>query len=231
VIASRFSPAVAVLLGLALVPTIIHEYVGLSIQDGLVASAVEMQLAGLSGTATGRKSFWAVEKFDSNDWIERWYRGDKEQIQLLVVRSYDLKRLYHHPELAVVRSDDLASRGTVRLTHRLGVPVHVFESRRNSGRGVALYALLYDTEFIDDPIQFQLRTAASLLGGGRRQMTLFFVYDADVPTDAPLDDLPATRLLFGAVDSFVSQSVAPGSVESSYGAPAQRPGLLTRVAP
>jgi hypothetical protein len=231
VIASRFSLAVAALLGLALVPTIIHEYVGLSIDDGLVTTAVEMKLAGLSGAATGRKPSWAVEKFESNDWIERWYTGGGERIQLLVVRSYDLKRLYHHPELAVVRSDDLASPGTVRLAHRNAVPIHVFESRRTSGRGVAMYALLYGTEFIDDAIQFQLRTAASLLGGGRRQMTLFFVYDDDVPTDVPLDDIAATRLLLGAVDSFVSQSVAPERVRSSTRVSVPRPSLVSRVAP
>jgi hypothetical protein len=204
-IAPRFSVAVAVLLGMALVPTVIHEYVGLSIDDGRVTDAVDFRLAGLSGTATGRKSFWAIRKFDSTDWIERWYTADKERIQLFVARSYDLKRLYHHPELAIVQSDDLISRGVVRLAHRENVPIHILQSRRTSGQGIAMYALHYDNEFVDDALRFQVRTAASLLVGGRRPMTLFFVYDADTPTDAKLDDLAATPLLLAAIDSFVNQ--------------------------
>jgi len=205
VIAPRFSPAVAVLLGLALVPTVIHEYIGLSVHDGRVTGAVDTRLAGLTGTATGRKSSWAIQKFDTNDWMERWYTGENERIQLLVVRSYDLKRLYHHPELAIVQTDDLESRGVVRLAQRENVPIHILESRPTGGRGIAMYALHYDREFVDNAMWFQLRTAASLLVGGRQPMTMFFVYDADVPSDAPLDNFPATRLLFAAIDSFVNQ--------------------------
>jgi hypothetical protein len=207
VIAPRFSLPVALLLGLALVPTIIHQYVGLAVSDGRTTEAVDMNLAGLSGTATGRKASWVIGKFDSNDWIERWYTIPDERIQLLVVRSYDLKRLYHHPELAIVQADDLMSRGVVRLSQRQSVPIHVLESRQTDRRGIALYALHYDSEFVDNAISFQLRTAASLLIGGRRQMTLFFVHDSDVPPDSPLDDLPATRVLLGAVDSFMGQAV------------------------
>lgn len=206
-IAPRFSLAVAVLLGLALVPTVIHEYVGLSVDDGRVATAVDTQLAGLTGTATGRKSSWTERKFESDDWVERWYTDDKERIQLLVVRSYDLKRLYHHPELAIVQSDDLVSRGVVRLPHRDELPIHVLDSRQPSRHGIAMYALHYDNEFVDNAMRFQLRTAASLLIGGRRKMTLFFVHDVDVPRDSSLEHLPATRVLLGAVDSFMKQAV------------------------
>lgn len=208
-IAPRFSAHVAVLLGLALVPTVIHHYVGLSVHDGRVTDAVDTQLAGLTGTATGRKPYWAIRKFESDDWMERWYTGADERIQLLVVRSYDLKRLYHHPELAVVQTDDLVSRGIIRLPQRHDLPIHVLESQRASGRGLAMYALHYGGEFVDNAMGFQLRTAASLLVRGRQPMTMFFVYDAEVPADAPLDDLAATRLLFGAVDSFVNQPITP----------------------
>jgi len=207
-IAPRFSAAVAVLLGMALVPTVIHEYVGLSVDDGRVTKAVDFRLADLTGTATGRKSFWAIRKFESHDWIERWYTANNERIQLLVARSYDPKRLYHHPELAIIQTDDLTSRGVVRLAHSRNVPIHVLESRRTSGRGLAMYALHYDREFVDDAVWFQVRTAASLLVGGRRQMTLFFVHDTEVPSDAPLENLPVTRLLFAAIDSFVNQPAA-----------------------
>jgi hypothetical protein len=166
-----------------------------------------MDLAGLKGSATGRKPAWVVEKFDSTDWIERWYMSEDERIQLLVVRSYDLKRLYHHPELAIVQTDDLAPRGTIRVRQRETVPLHLLESTRTDRRGVAMYALHYDNEFVDDPIRFQIRTAASLLVSGRRQMTLFFVHDNDVPSESPVENLQATRVLLDAVDSFMRQTV------------------------
>jgi hypothetical protein len=213
VIAPHFSLPVAVLLGLALVPTIIHQYIGLAVNDGRVASAVQMDLAGLKGTATGRKSAWSVRKFDSTDWIERWYTADNERIQLLVARSFDLKRLYHHPELAIVQTDDLISRGIVRLPDRAAMPLHVFESSRSDKRGVAMYTLHYDREFVSDPMRFQIRTAASLLVSGRRQMTLFFVYDNDVPAGVPVEELHATRVLVAAVDSFMTQTVKDPALE------------------
>lgn len=203
--APRFSLPVALLLSLALVPTVIHQYVGLSVDDGRDANAVSAALAGLSGSPTGRKPSWALRKFESTDWVERWYTATGERIQLLVARSFDLKRLYHHPELAIVQSDDLVARGVVRLPGRADVPVHVFESRSSDGRGIALYALHYDDEFVDNPIRFQIRTAMSLLVGGRRAMTLFFVHDEDVPQDQSIETLPATRVLLEAVDSFMRQ--------------------------
>jgi hypothetical protein len=205
--AGRFSLPVAVLLGLALIPTIIHQYLGLAVRDGRVAAAVDMDLAGLKGVATGRKATWVLEKFDSSDWIERWYTAPDERVQLLVVRSYDLKRLYHHPELAIVQTDDLSPRGIVRLPQRESVPLHLLESSRTEGHGVAMYALHYDSEFVDNPMRFQIRTAASLLMSGRRPMTLFFVHDSDVPRDAPIEGLYATRVLLGAVDSFLGQTI------------------------
>jgi hypothetical protein len=206
-IAPHFSLPVSVLLGLALIPTIIHEYVGLAVQDGRVTSAVSMDLAGFKGSATGRKSAWVVRKFDGTDWIERWYTAENDRLQLLIVRSYDLKRLYHHPELAIVQDDDLISRGIIRLPKREYLPIHVLESSRTDGRGVALYALHYDKEFVDNPLRFQIRTAASLLVSGRRQMTLFFVHDSDVPPESSLKDLHATQVLLEAVDSFLGQEV------------------------
>lgn len=202
--APRFSLPVALLLALALVPTVIHQYVGLSVDDGRDANAVSVALAGLSGSPTGRKPSWALRKFESSDWVERWYTATGERIQLLVARSFDLKRLYHHPELAIVQSD-LVARGVVRLG--ADVPVHVFESRGSDRRGIALYALHYDDEFVDDAIRFQIRSATSLLVGGRREMTLFFVHDEEVPQDQSIETLPATRVLLEAVDSFMRQPV------------------------
>ncbi len=44
---SRFGIVVSILLAVALVPTIIHNYIGAKVEDGLLASAVSTELAGL----------------------------------------------------------------------------------------------------------------------------------------------------------------------------------------
>ena len=47
-IAPRFATAVCVLLALALIPTIIHSYAGVVVEDGRRASALPETLAGFS---------------------------------------------------------------------------------------------------------------------------------------------------------------------------------------
>jgi hypothetical protein len=118
------------------------------------------------------------------------------------VRSYDLKALYHHPELAVSYHSAKFERATTqRPADRPDMPVHVLT---NSVGAVGMYALHYDDRFIADPIRFQLRTAAELLFTGRKAMTLFFVLDELAPQGVAPLNLPAARLLFDAVDHFVA---------------------------
>jgi hypothetical protein len=97
---TRFAPAVVVLLALTLVPTVIHSYVGLTENDGLKATLIPSQLGERSVVPTDRRPEWVMKNFDSSDWIERRDVSNADRT-LFVVRSFDLKRLYHHPELAI----------------------------------------------------------------------------------------------------------------------------------
>ena len=52
-ISHRFAPLTAALLGLALVPTVIHSYRGLTIDDGLTVRSIPEVLAGMPSRPTG----------------------------------------------------------------------------------------------------------------------------------------------------------------------------------
>jgi hypothetical protein len=205
-LSSRYAPAICVALLVALVPTIIHSYAGLVVNDGRTAASIPSTLASYVASPTRRSPEWGKNRFDSFDWIEREYSGTGDTVVLTVVRSYDLKALYHHPELAVSYHVAKFNRSEVQTSpDRPDIPVHVLTN--TNGGSVALYVLSYDGRFIADPIRFQLRTAGELLFTGRKAMTLFFVRD-DMPEGAAPLRLPAARLLFEAVDRFAAPAAA-----------------------
>ncbi len=203
-ISSRFGIIVSILLTVALVPTIIHNYIGAKVEDGLQTSSISTKLAGLSSTATSRRAMWVKDTFDSYDWMERRYTGQNgENVLLFVARSYDLKRLYHHPEIGVLRGVDLGKGGIDQLPGMTDVPLYVLKSQ--TGRGLAAYVLLYDGQFIENPILRQVLTSMELLFSPRKPMTLFFVYDERAHHDASLDQSLAVSVLAEAIKSFLSQ--------------------------
>jgi len=201
----RFGLPVAMMLFLALLPTAIHSYVGLRVEDGLKTTAIPDTLAGFYGTKTSRNANWGERRFASSDWIERTYQSGNKDVRLAVVRSFDLKKLYHHPELAAAYGIDLRSAGIRRIDSSAGpVVLHTFESVAG-GHQVVMYALMYDGQFIESPVWFQLRTSGKLLMGGRRQMTLFFVHQADVPAGETPERSAAATVLRTAIEAFVKQ--------------------------
>jgi hypothetical protein len=203
---SRYAPAVCVAVVLALIPTIIHSYAGVVVTDSLKASAISPVLGAYTSTPTERSADWGERRFDSHDWIEREYRSATDSVVLTVIRSYDLKALYHHPELAVAyHSASFSTADEETFPEFPDMPVHVL-SNGDAGP-VALYVLHYDGRFVADPIRFQIRAAGELLFTGRKAMTLFFVRDDSVPTAANPLALPAATLLVSAVQQFVG----PGS--------------------
>jgi hypothetical protein len=204
-ISARYAVPIALLLALALVPTGIHTYWGSVATDGLTTGTIPAVLLGMKSTATARKAAWVKNNLDSDDWIERVYRGQGQDVILFAGRSYDAKRLYHHPELALMRGTETAPAGVTRATARPDVPLHMLTTAKDNRKGVAVYALLYDRRFIESPIAFQLKTSAELLVTGRRPMTLFLASDLS-GDPSRIDEAPATRVLLAAIASFESQS-------------------------
>jgi hypothetical protein len=198
VISTRYLPIVCGLVAVTLVPTFIHSYSDSTVRDGRTTASIPMALAGYTGVPSGRNATWGQRRFESDDWTERVYRSGRDEFRLTVVRSYDAKALYHHPELAVTESTFIKTE-LKRFTPRPEIPVHVLHTASN---GVALYALHYDPGFVQDPIRFQLRMAGELLFSGRKAMTLFFLTDGNGGSD--IESLPSLSPFFTAIDSFTA---------------------------
>jgi hypothetical protein len=206
-LSSRYAPAVCVALVLALIPTVIHSYAGLVVADGRTTASIGSILGDYSSVPTDRDGDWGRRRFESHDWFEREYVSTTDRVVLTVVRSYDLKSLYHHPELGVAyHRASFTSNEVGTLPQHPDMPIHVL-SNENEGP-VGLYVLHYDGRFVDEPIRFQIRTAGELLFSGRKAMTLFFVRDDAVPAGVAPLDIPASRLLVAAVQQFLAPPAA-----------------------
>ena len=207
-LSSRYAVAICVALLVALVPTIIHSYVGVVVNDGHATASIPTTLMSYTSYPTKHPVDWGESHFDSHDWFDRTYTLGGDTVVLTVVRSYDLKALYHHPELAVAYHSakfDRSEMGT--LPGHADIPVHVLSNGGNTP--VGLYALHYAGRFIDDPIRFQLRTAGELLFTGRKPMTLFFVRDDAGPVGVAPLKLPAAQLLREAIERFLESGSSP----------------------
>lgn len=211
-IAPRHLPAICGLFALALIPTLVHSYSGNGAPDGLNTAAIPDFLSDYTGRATTRSATWGKRRFDSDDWIERTYANPGgDELTLTVVRSYDPKRLYHHPELAMAYGTDFQTLQTRRLPAHPDMPVHVLVPARGvNARGI--YALLYHGRFVEDPILFQIRTAGELLFSKRKPMTIFFVLDPAAPREAEIENLGASRVLFAAIQRFLEQNAGAREV-------------------
>jgi hypothetical protein len=200
---TRFAAPVIVLLALAAVPTVLHSYLDTTIADGRSARMVPMALGGVIGVPTSRRADWGNDRLSSGDWSERRYPGSAE-VKLFIGRSYDPKRLYHHPELAIDYGRVYGASSIIHLPQRPDVPIHLLRGDESNPRRVAVYALRYRDSYIDDPIKFQLRTSFALLFSRRAAMTLFFAAQ-DLRSDEPVEASRASALLVAAMDAFEKQ--------------------------
>lgn len=206
-ISTRFVPALCIVVAIALVPTLIHSYAGAVVRDGRTTSSIDASLAGFVSAPSSRDAGWGARRFNSDDWFERRYLSGNDEVLLTVIRSYDLKRLYHHPELDVAYGAGFLRHEVRRFAADPAIPVHVLYSDVQGG-SVAVYALHYDDGFVEDPLLFQLRSAGELLIGGRRPMTLIFARAMAASREADPETLGATRVLFAAIQQFVSRETA-----------------------
>lgn len=192
-ISTRYAPAVAVLAALALVPTILHAYIGYSVSDHATSRQVARQLDGIDGADTSRDTAWVQQYFNTTDFIERRYGSS---VTLFVARGSDPKALYHHPELGLAYGQTYTSTEVVEAPSNSGpVVLHVLKG----ADGFACYALLYGDQFVESPLRFEVRRALGLLFGPRREMTLFFAHG---PAATDVLRSPVTRTVLAAVDSF-----------------------------
>ena len=126
---------------------------------------------------------------------------------LFIARSFDLKRLYHHPEIGLLRGSDFDRKEIIKIASMPGIPIHFL--REHSGTGVAAYALLFDGEFVDNPIAMQLKTSLEMLFSASKPLTLFFVYDSMLQRDSGFEASPAAPVLAEAINRFSLQDSSP----------------------
>ena len=205
-IAPRYLPAACALLLLALVPTFIHSYSGPVADDGQAAASIPTALAGFASSPSDRNPTWGMRRFESDDWIEREYvdSSGRERVRLTVVRTYDAKSVYHHPELAVTYGTSFRDKEIRRFQARPDVPVHVLTPSPGV-EAEGLYVLYYDSRFVEDPIRFQIRLAGELLFSRRKPMTLFFAFDPQRRDAQNVEQAASLKLLLAAIDAFVAQ--------------------------
>ena len=197
-LSTRYALPLAIVLALALVPTLVHSYAGVTRDDGRRARDLKVQFDGASGIDTPRKADWVRRRLASEDWFERRYVIGDREVTLFVGRSYDPKSLYHHPELALAYGYDLESRGVINVG---GLPVHALVTRTGEPH-IVLYALEENGDFVNDPIPFQIRSTLTGLVRGRSAMTLFFALEGGRPDSDDLSTTVAAHLLSAAVDAF-----------------------------
>ena len=201
---TRYALPVAIILMLALIPTVIHGYLGMKADDGLSATRINPQLGNFTSIPTNRLAEWGEVTFGCTDWIERIYTDEHgKSVRLFVGRSYDHKRLYHHPELALSYGRDLRGVGQIHLPGQPEIPVTLL--RNDMRPTMAALVLVYDGEFIADPISNQVRASLKQLISPRKPMTLFYLADDNAPKDAAFDKTPAASLLEKAIKDFMAQ--------------------------
>ena len=194
-ISTRWAPATLLVLALALVPTVLHTYRGVFYDDGIRPKQVPAVLDGLPSQPEPRRDTWGQRRFGTDEWIDRWY-GTSQRLRLTVVRTYDAKAVYHHPELAISYPEALLGPASLERLPG-GEPVFVLRGMDQS-RDLVAYALVADGRVIENPYLAQLQLALRMLVGGRRPMTLVYVQDRNPPA-LPFERQPAIALLTQAL--------------------------------
>lgn len=200
-ISLRYAWIVAIILALALIPTVIHSYLGLKASDGRQVKNIDTKLSGYTSRPTQRNANWGETIFNCFDWTERIYSDLSEnKVRLFAGRSYDHKSLYHHPELTLSYGKNFTIKQQVSLSGPVEIPVKLLRYRDKIG--LAAYALLYEDEFIGNPIKHQIKNSLNLLINAHKPITLFYVAQTDAAPATPFSDTPAAKILQQAIEDF-----------------------------
>ncbi len=159
-----------------LIPVIPHSYLKLkgndcvSIQDlsALCAGKTDSETIGRRLTSIFGEVQWCAGILPSRD--------DTPALECWILRSYDPKKLYHLPEIGLVRDAAPNRRLTQYLKWENGaVPVHRAFYPDSGGDVYAAYMLIYNSEPVDNPYITQVLSFPKQLLAGVAPMSLFFV--------------------------------------------------------
>ena len=203
-ISIRYAGPVALLLALASIPTVIHNYLGLTRDDGVSIKTINPVLENFTSSPSKRNPNYGEETFGSEDWVERVYTNDEgKSIRLFVAKGYDHKRLYHHPELALSYAKDLRNFGKTALEFNTAIEVSLL---KNDSRTIsAAFILLYNGNPISNPIKHQILDSINLLISPKRPMALFYVSDDNTPENKDFNQTAAALLMTKAIKDYQSK--------------------------
>jgi hypothetical protein len=205
-ISTRYAVPAAFILALAMIPTLIHSYLGLTQDDGATVKTINPALDNFTSSLSKRNADYGEETFGSYNWIERIYKNEEgKSIRLFIAKGYDHKRLYHHPELALSYAKGLNSNGQIPLASHPEIAVNLLKN--DTKPNMAAYALFYDGKFIDNPISHQVLDSLNLLISARKPMVLFYISDDSPPKNTSFNETTAALLLTKAIASYQSQLV------------------------
>jgi hypothetical protein len=201
-ISSRYAFPALVLLVLASIPTVIHTYVGAKSDSGESVTLIPEVLNGWTSRPYNRHNAeWVNGMFRSSDWFERIYMiPGQADVRLFVARSFDHKRLYHHPELGLSHGSNLGSASLVTLPEEAEIPVYLY--KQENGNEFVGYVLLYEGDYIDSPITHQIRNALGQLISARKPMTLFYVSGSFAESEKEFQQTPAASILAAAIRDY-----------------------------
>ena len=181
-ISRRFAMPLLVALAVALLPTVQHGYVGRTpAVDKITDASLPVAVDGVTGTPKVRTGGWMTSTYGADSWAERTYdTPGPGEVSLFVARGFDLKKLYHHPELGVLRG---RSFDALRNAVVDGRPVYVLQNATDGES--AVYALVYEGDWIGNPYALQASSALTSLWTGPRPLTLVFIYGAVLTDGQP----------------------------------------------
>lgn len=202
-ISTRYGRSVLIIVMLALIPTIIHSYLDLKTNDNLSTHQISPILGSYVSKPTQRKPEWGNDTFACYDWIERNYTNQQgKSVRLFVGRSYDHKKLYHHPELVLSYGKDLRMLGEMQYAAQSKIPVKLLANETRPV--IAAYALLYDKQFVENAITHQLKSSIIQLITPRKPMTLFYVEAENTSVKSLFSETDAAFVLESAIKDFLA---------------------------
>ena len=172
----RFAWPTALVLLVALVPTVANVYMPVApIEGGTLAERIPERLEGHGKAQPGKHAenpAWALENYGSDDSVSRRYAG----MEFFAARTYDAKRLFHYPELALTYGHAANTRHSTTIETHVGTTtVQLIDFESSRGNHVAAYVLFYGRRSVDEPYSFMVGVLPELFAGGREPATLIYV--------------------------------------------------------
>ncbi len=173
----RFIPQLAALAVLALLPVLLHSYLGHRRDE--CADPFRLVPSSNVGAKAERDAYMKAH-LSAFQWREGKVKGGDgaPTLDYSIVRSYEAKKLYYLIERRLLKVEPDEEKRVSASVDGVTLPIRTlrFDPKPGSRTGrLAAYLLVYDGEPVDDPYRIQLLSAPSNLVLGALPMTAFFV--------------------------------------------------------